>query len=93
MGFAMERRDSSTARVPSVRRGRAVVVTRYNRERSVIVNPDDFRRLAELEDALDVIFSDDRMGMTELAAKAQRLEDSPGAPVEDPDRIKKLLDL
>lgn len=87
-----ERRDSSTARVPSVPRGKAIVYTRYDEEKSVVMNPDDFHRLASLdEDLADVAF--DRVEMSELALEAHRLEDTPGTPIEDPAEIESLLGL
>ncbi len=90
--IASERRDSSTARVPSVPPGRAIVYTRYDEEKSVVMNPQDFHRLVALDDALaDVAF--DRIEMSELVLEAHRLEDTPGTPIEDPSRIKALLGL
>jgi hypothetical protein len=85
-----ERRESSTARVPSVPRGKAIVYTRYAEEKSVVMNPEDFRRLAALDEALADV-ADERSGPSELALKAHVLEDTPGEPVEDPVEIKSLL--
>ena len=87
-----ERRESSTARVPSVPPGRAIVYTRYDEEKSVVMNPQDFYRLAALDEALAEIV-DDGAALSELALKAHELEDMPGEPVEDPVEIKALLGL
>ncbi|MHB1244702.1 MAG: hypothetical protein ACYC1P_15085 [Gaiellaceae bacterium] len=90
--IASERRDSSTARVPSVPPGTAILYTRYDEEKSVVMNPQDFHRLAALDaDLADL--SLDRVEMSELALEAHRLEDTPGAPIEDASRIEALLDL
>jgi PHD/YefM family antitoxin component YafN of YafNO toxin-antitoxin module len=83
-----ERRDASTVRVPFVSTGTAVVVTRYEEEKAVVLSPEDFDRLAALDEALDVIVQGERLALTATARKAHRLEDEPDAPVEDP----KLLD-
>jgi hypothetical protein len=90
--FETERRDASTARVPSVPPGRAIVYTRYDQEKSVVLNPEDFHRLAELDEALGRIAADGPI-LSELAREAHALEDTPGEPVEDPGAIKKLLGL
>lgn len=87
-----ERRDSSTARVPSVPPGKAIVYTRYEEEKSVVMNPEDFHRLAALADDLAEVTLD-RIEMSELVLEAHRLEDTPGTPIEDPKQIKSLLGL
>lgn len=86
-----ELRDSSTARVPSVPPGRAIVFTRYDEEKAVVLNPADFRRLAELDDDLDELSQ--TAGASDLVLEALDLEDRPATPIEDPARIKSLLGL
>lgn len=87
-----EVRDSSTARVPAVAPGRAIVFTRYDEEKSVVLHPDDYHRLAALDDELAAIALP-AIEMSELALEAHRLEDMPGAPVEDGATIRTLLGL
>jgi hypothetical protein len=87
-----ERCDSSTAHVPAVPPARAIVYTRYDEQKRVVINPDDFHRLAALENDLAEIVSD-RLALSELAPVAHRLEDTPGTPIEDPTRINALLGL
>jgi hypothetical protein len=87
-----ERRDSSTARVPAVAAGEAIVFTRYDEEKTVVMHPDDFRRLSELDADLTEVTAG-RAELSELTLEAHRLEDTPGTPVEDPERIKALLGL
>ncbi|HEY7603479.1 MAG TPA: hypothetical protein VH760_04390 [Gaiellaceae bacterium] len=91
-GLNSERRDSSGARVPSVAAGTAIVFTRYDEEKAVVLNPQDFRRLKALDDDLDEITSAS-LALTPLALKAHALEDAPGTAVEDAVRIKALLGL
>lgn len=94
MGEAIDRehRESSTARVPSVPPGKAIVYTRYAEEKTVVMNPQDFHRLAELDEALAELTAD-RPGMSELALRAHELEDAPGTAIEGPAEIKALLGL
>lgn len=87
-----ERRDASAARVPSVPVGTALVFTRYDEEKAVVLNPEDFHRLSALDHDLEEL-SSDRPALSELALQAHTLEDAPGAPVEDPNEIKALLGL
>ena len=87
-----ERRESSAARVPSVPPGKAIVFTRYDEEKAVVLNPQDFHRLSALDHDLDELASD-RPALSELALKAHVLEDTPGMPIEDPEKIKALLGL
>jgi len=87
-----ERRDSSVARVPSVPPGTALVFTRYDEEKAVVLHPQDFHRLSALDRDLEAL-SSDRLALSELALKAHALEDTAGTPIEDPDEIKALLRL
>ncbi len=66
--------------------------TRYAEEKSVVMNPEDFRRLAALDEALAGAV-DEVPVVTELALKAHELEDTPRGPLEDPAAIKALLGL
>lgn len=87
-----EVRDASTARVPAVSPGHAILFTRYDEEKSVVVHPDDYRRLASLEAELaSLVFGGAELSA--LAAEAHRLEDTPGEPIEDADAIRRYLGL
>jgi len=87
----LERRDSSSARVPAPKPGHAIVVTRYQEERAVVVHPDDFRRLIELDRALDSL---PPVVPSDIALLAHEIEDTPaGNAIEDPDELRALLRL
>ena len=90
--IASEQRDASTARVPAVPRGSAIVYARYGEEKTVVMNPDDFHRLVALDESLAEIASEAPV-MSDLVLEAHALEDTPGSPVEDPAAIKALLGL
>jgi hypothetical protein len=88
-----EVRDAATLRVPALEEGHALVVTRYDEEKAVVMNPRDFRRLAALDAALEAIQAAEALALTPLVLEAHRLEDEPDEPVEDPAAIRKLLGL
>ena len=91
-GIVSEQRDSSTARVPSVPVGTALVFTRYDEEKAVVLHPQDFHRLSALDHDLEELASD-RPVLSDLALEAHALEDRPGTSVEDPEEIRTLLGL
>lgn len=91
-GITTEQRDSSTARVPTVPRGRAIVIVRYDEEKAVVMNPEDFRRFEMLDQDLDELASS-TPELTELALKAHALEDTPEPALEDADQIRAYLGL
>jgi hypothetical protein len=76
-----ERRNSSTARVPSVPPGTAIVYMRYDEEKTVVMNPQDFHRLTALENDLAEVASN-RIAFSALGLKAA-LEDTPAKTIED----------
>lgn len=88
-----EVRDAANLRVPALAEGRALLVTRYDEEKAVVMNPEDFRRLAALDAALETLRAADAPALTALALEAHRLEDEPDQAVEDPAAIKALLGL
>jgi hypothetical protein len=92
MAIVSERRDWFGARVPSVPPGRAIVYTRDDEEKSVVLNPQDYRHLNALDRDLDEIASD-RVLLSELARKAHALEDTAGTAIEDADAVRALLGL
>src|SRR2546428_13079035 len=86
-----EQRESSSARVPTVPRGRAIVYTRYEEEKTVVMNPEDFHRLAALDAALAEISAAGQLELSELVLKAPQARTPPGRPIEAPAPTKPLL--
>jgi PHD/YefM family antitoxin component YafN of YafNO toxin-antitoxin module len=83
--------DAASVRVPSVETGSAVVVTRYRKEQVVMLHPEDFHRLAELEASLD-----DIAAPIEASARSKQLhaqESYAQGPMEDPDALRAFLGL
>lgn len=88
-----EVRDAANLRVPAIVEGRALLVTRYDEAKAVVMNPEDFRRLAALDAALETLRHVDAPELTAVALEAHRLEDEPDEAVEDPAAIERLLGL
>lgn len=88
--ITIDARPASQGRVPVPPPGHAVIFTRYDKERSVVLNPADFHRLAELDDALSAI---EPIIPSEAALRSHQLEDTPGSPIEDAGQIDEILGL
>ncbi len=78
--------------MPSVGPGEAIIYTRYGREKSVAMNPEDFHRLAGLDRDIAEI-ADGQIEMSDLALEAHLDESTPGAAIEDPAEIEAILGL
>jgi hypothetical protein len=85
----IEHREASSGRVPSPAPGHALVFTRYQQEHAVVLNPEDFHRLRELDQAL----SQTRIIPSDIALAAHHAEDTPANAIEDHDQITALLGL
>ena len=70
---------SSTARVPAVPRGTAIVYTRYAEAKSVVLNPEDFDRLVALDKALTAV-AGEGLEMSELVLEAASSRRYAGRP-------------
>jgi PHD/YefM family antitoxin component YafN of YafNO toxin-antitoxin module len=81
-------RDASTARVPTPAAGEAILFVRYQSEAAVVVNPEDFHRLADLDAAISELAGPEA---DDLAVRAHQQEALPGTPIEDPHQLDALL--
>jgi hypothetical protein len=89
--IARLRRDASSVRIPPVQPGTALIVTRYEEEKAVVLSPSDFERLAALDAALTEIEAGERPTMSTVTRRAHALEDEPGDPLEDATALQALL--
>lgn len=87
----IERREASSGRVPTPTEGTALVFTRYRSERAVVMHPNDFKRLTEIDEALDTHGA--QAPISDLAFRAHLAESTPGTAIEDPAEIKRRLNL
>jgi hypothetical protein len=93
-------RESKTAnevRAPAVRRGKAVIVTRYRRDiaKVALVNPDDLAMLERSHELLESAGQLEPPAASDAQAKALQAEDRPGKAnrVESPKKIAEILEL
>jgi len=93
MAFNIRKRPASTDRVPALERGEAIVYTRYDKEKTVAMNPDDFHRFAQLDEDLSEIGATQRLPLSDLALEALQAEAAPGHAIEDPAEIEAILGL
>jgi hypothetical protein len=93
MAFRITRRPASKDRVPALESGEAIIYTRYDDEKTVAMNPDDFHRFAELDADLTEIAADQRLPLSDLALEAVRAEATAGEAIEDPAEIEAILGL
>jgi hypothetical protein len=87
----IEHREASSGRVPTPSEGTALVFTRYRSEQAVVMHPSDFKRLTQLDEALEAYGA--QTPISDLALRAHRGESTPGTPIEDPAEIKRRLGL
>ena len=67
--------------------------TRYDDEKTVAMNPNDFHRFAQLDEDLTEIAAAQRLPLSDLALEALQAEATPGAAIEDPAEIEVILGL
>ena len=76
--------------MPIAAPGAAILITRYGRNKAVVIHPHDFRRLSDLADDLAEATSHSAL-LSDLALTAHTLEDRPGATLESAAAIRSLL--
>jgi hypothetical protein len=88
VAFRVKTIGGNEVRIPDPMPGEVAVISRYGKERAVLVHPADFDRLEQLltEVALlePAVFSSE-------AIRAHREEDIPGEPITDPALLAELF--
>jgi hypothetical protein len=83
---------ANDVRIPPPVRGTAMVVTRYDKDQSVILHPDDFGELLLLDDLVDRSTRLKPFRYSEAGRRAHLEEDrSSGEPIEDPEVLRRLF--
>jgi hypothetical protein len=90
---ALARRQVSgnQVRVPDPAPGEATVISRYGRERAVLIHPADFHRFDDFDQLLSEVSRLEPPALGHEAVRAHREEDTPGAPIVDPAVLDRLF--
>lgn len=91
MGLKSKRVASNEVRVPSPRRGTVMRVTRYRKDHSVILHPDDFVELEALEALARRASRLEPLRVSEAGYRAHLEEDRSAEPIEDPATLRRLF--
>jgi hypothetical protein len=83
--------SGNEVRIPEPEPGEVTVVSRYGRERAMLVHPADFHRLDDLDRLLGAVSQLASIAPSADALTAHREEDTPGKPVTDPAQLDKIF--
>ena len=89
--FTAKKISGNEVRVPDPRPGEATVISRYGKERAVVIHPTDFSRLNALEELLSVAAALEPIALSEEAIRAHVEEGTPGEPITDPALLAELF--
>lgn len=83
--------SGNAVRIPEPEPGEVTVISRYGRERAMLIHPTDFHRLQDLDWLLGTVSELDSTVPSPDALAAHREEDTPGKPVTDPAQLAKIF--
>lgn len=83
--------SGNAVRIPEPEPGEVTVISRYGRERAMLIHPTDFHRLQDLDRLLGAVSELDSTVPSSDALAAHREEDTPGKPVTDPALLAKIF--
>lgn len=83
--------SGNAVRVPEPEPGEVTVISRYGRERAMLIHPIDFHRLQDLDRLLGAAAELESIIPSPDALAAHREEDTPGKPVTDPAQLAKIF--
>jgi hypothetical protein len=78
-------------RIPNPQPGEVTVISRYGKDRAVLVHPVDFDRLKGLDQILVDVSQVEPITLSEDAVRAHREEDTPGEPITDPALLAEIF--
>lgn len=83
--------SGNQVRVPDPQAGEVTVISRYGKERAMLIHPEDFRRLEELDRLVAEAGRLSPGEPSEEALRAHREEGTPGEPITDPALLAELF--
>lgn len=91
VSLRIKRISANDARVPTTDPGEATLIERYGKERAIVLHPEDYHRLSELEELIEEAVRLAPVKLSEEAIRAHREEGSPGEPLTDPGLLAELF--
>lgn len=91
MLFTARKLSGNEVRVPDPVPGEATVISRYGKERAIVIHPSDFNRLNQIEELLSAATTLEPVALSEEAIRAHAQEGTPGEPVTDPAVLAELF--
>jgi hypothetical protein len=83
--------SGNEVRVPDPQAGEVTVIARYGKERAMLIHPDDFHRLDELDRMLTEAADLAPLAPSSEALSAHLEEGTPGEPITDPAVLAELF--
>jgi hypothetical protein len=83
--------SGNEVRIPDPRPGEVTVISRYGKDRAMLVHPTDFGRLNDLDQLLVEVSQIEPMALSADAIRAHREEDTPGKPITDPALLAEIF--
>jgi hypothetical protein len=91
MPFTAKKLSGNDVRVPDPKPGEATVISRYGKERAILIHPSDFNRLNEIEQLLAAAAALEPIALSKDAVAAHAEEGTPGEPITDPALLAELF--
>jgi hypothetical protein len=89
--FTAKKISGNQVRVPDPRPGEATVISRYGKERAIVIHPSDFNRLNQIEQLLAAAAALEPITLSREAVRAHAEEGTPGEPITDPAVLAELF--
>jgi hypothetical protein len=83
--------SGNEVRIPDPQPGEVTVISRYGKDRAMLVHPTDFGRLNDLDQLLVEVSRIELITLSEDAIRAHREEDTPGKPITDPALLAEIF--
>jgi hypothetical protein len=91
MGLKTRAISGNEVRVPDLEPGEVAVISRYGKERAMLIHPTDFHRMDDFDRLLAEVSRLDPIAMSPDAIDAHREEDTPGEPIVDPNLLTEIF--
>lgn len=83
--------SGNEVRIPDPQPGEVTVISRYGKDRAMLIHPTDFGRLNDLDQLLVEVSQIEPMALSADAIRAHREEDTPGEPITDPALLAEIF--